>query len=273
MDEAAPDSRTASASASSGNNLEPSAKSKNKKSGKKKRQQKKSGKRAPSSCFVVQERDVEDALSSTGLVDTWFQAYQAAFQLENQFIDDINMKSTEARTDEGVGVRVAGETCQSSAALGLDGAAMLPLVFRSFGATQFRRVCFFAYEESLSSVSSGNSNGIGDLHLNEEGGTKEMEQEDASLSAGRVPVGYATVDEDIQQPTSGVCHIRMILVSPSHQRRGIGKQLLHHIVKRFSSRHLGLKFANCHDYTAFYASAGFRVIGTDERYSYMAIRR
>ena len=83
--------------------------------------------------------------------------------------------------------------------------------------------------------------------------------------------GYATVDVD-PNPAQ-VCHVRMVLVEPEHQRKGIGLLLVKAVVSHFSDRHLGLKFARCHDYEGFYAKAGFTRIGADQLYVYMALRR
>ena len=53
----------------------------------------------------------------------------------------------------------------------------------------------------------------------------------------------------------------------------LGLLLVKAVVSHFSDRHLGLKFARCHEYEGFYAKAGFVRIGADELYVYMALRR
>ena len=260
--------------------------------------------------YQVHELDVNTVLNSPDSVNDWFQAYQTAFEEENQFIDQTVMVTAKGPSQS-----------QSSVALGLDGATMLPLVFcspppiKAGTTTQFRRVCFFVYGDTpqfTSSCRGGDSSDvhvvegkdmdedvegqeltatdtnevipeinisktegeeiISDTHSSPQMSAKSISQHQDTAASKRSVVAYATVDEDIQYP-NGVCHIRMILVRPSHQRSGIGKQLLQHIEQRFRSRHLGLKYANCHDYKVFYGLVGFSVIGTDDKYTYMAIRR
>ena len=86
-----------------------------------------------------------------------------------------------------------------------------------------------------------------------------------------MPCGYATVDED--PDPNAVCHLRMMLVEPSAQRKGVGLALLKHVVAHFGTRHLGLKYAKCHDYHALYTAAGFKRIGDDANFVYMALKR
>ena len=93
----------------------------------------------------------------------------------------------------------------TSRALGLDAARMLLLVFRAEQGSGMERACFFAYS----------------------GG-------DAS------PCGYATVDVD--PDPARVCHLRMLMIAPEQQRRGVGAALLKHVVDHFAERELGLKY-------------------------------
>lgn len=113
---------------------------------------------------------------------------------------------------------------------------MLGLVFREPEAN-FKRFCFFAFAG-----------------------------EDATEACG-----YATVDVDTNP--ARVCHLRMCMVHPEAQGRGVGLALVEHVVTTFRRRSLGLKFANHHDLGSFYAKAGFERIGQDALYTYMAIRR
>jgi ribosomal protein S18 acetylase RimI-like enzyme len=228
-----------------------------------------------SSTLHIDEQDSMRVLNSPQVIDSWFENYQEAFKEENAFIDRVNGSSS------------SSSSAQSSQALKIDGNIMMHLVFlvSSKDANRFRRVCFFARdmvsinaemhtEDMKSPVSASMEKDIsvreapgGDVNNTAAENTKNINKE--SLFS---IVGYATVDEDIEQP-NGVCHIRMILVHPNQQRRGVGRKLLQHIVDRFSTRHLGLKYANCHNYKYFYSSVGFSVIGADEAYTYMAIRR
>lgn len=84
--------------------------------------------------------------------------------------------------------------------------------------------------------------------------------------------GYATVDVD-PHPQK-VCHVRMCMVDPAMQGKGIGEALMRHVVSVFEDRHLGLKFSN-HEprLEAFYSRVGFARIGKDQLYTYMAIKR
>jgi ribosomal protein S18 acetylase RimI-like enzyme len=275
---------------------------KKKKSKNKNKNKKKKNATQKVSCpsFQISEQDVETVLDTPDSINAWFNAYQTAFQLENQFIDNLNQSSptpalASASDMHGKeGVRSQGQSSQS---LGLEASTMMPLVFLVSGkdAARFRRVCFFVREcfpsphtprqtemieketvvdeerslegevETITgTVGSGLKLGVSD--------SSSMNYSAGSSSTSTCIVAYATVDEDVLQP-GGVCHIRMLLVDPSFQRRGIGTQLLRHVVKRFSERSLGLKFANCHDYSEFYSSVGFSVIGRDKSYTYMAIRR
>ena len=212
------------------------------------------------SFFVTEEMDVLSTINSPEAIDIWHRAYREAFAKENEFMDNTCIDNSQGQGQGGSG--------KSSQALGLSGAAMMPLVFiiSAKDALRFRRVCFCVRETGTVPLSS---------KKNEQNSSDCLDSGKKTLVEKHVKsdiVGYATVDEDILQP-NGVCHIRMILVVPSHQRRGIGKQLLHHIENRFRHRHLGLKYANCHDYRNFYESAGFQVIGIDALYTYMAIKR
>ena len=84
--------------------------------------------------------------------------------------------------------------------------------------------------------------------------------------------GFATVDVD-PHPQK-VCHIRMLMVDPGFQRQGIGLALLHRVVEHYATRHLGVKFANhAPQLESFYAHAGFKRIGQDDLFTYMAIKR
>ena len=49
--------------------------------------------------------------------------------------------------------------------------------------------------------------------------------------------------------------------------------LLQHVVDQYPTRHLGLKFTNHRSLEEFYESAGFKRIGVDSLYTYMAIKR
>jgi len=125
---------------------------------------------------------------------------------------------------------------QTSTRMGSEPELMNELVFRQ-AAAPFKRECFFA---------------------------RAADSADAS--------GFATVDVD-PQPHK-VCHLRMLMVAPQHHRQGVGLALLQRIVEEFAERHLGLKFGNhAPQLEAFYAQAGFKRIGQDALYTYMAIRR
>jgi GNAT superfamily N-acetyltransferase len=97
----------------------------------------------------------------------------------------------------------------TSYSMGLDAARMLPLVFRAEPASGLERACFVAW------------------------------------SGGGAPCGYATVDVDPNP--ARVCHLRMLLITPEHQRRGFGAALLARIVARYAARDLGLRYCTCHD--------------------------
>lgn len=119
---------------------------------------------------------------------------------------------------------------------------MFPLVFHNELGSLLRRICFIATRKSNDS-------------------------DEAEVCC------YATIDED---PSAlGVCHLRMLLVSLRYQRMGIGLHMLCYIIycDRFIGRHIGLKFARCNQYEHFYSKAGFFVIGADDLYVYMALRR
>jgi protein-tyrosine phosphatase/GNAT superfamily N-acetyltransferase len=129
-----------------------------------------------------------------------------------------------------------GKGQSTSRGMGLNAARMAPLVFKDEAGSKLKRVCFFA-----------------------------------SYGAAADAVGYATVDVD-SNPAQ-VCHVRMVLVTPENQRQGIGLALLMAVTNHFSKRHLGLKFARCHDYERFYSKAGFMHLGNDDLYAYMALKR
>lgn len=121
---------------------------------------------------------------------------------------------------------------------GLDAQGMVALIFHSNEAA-FTRMCFFARH----------------------GGEAE-------------PCAYATVDVDAD--AEKVCHLRMLLVAPSYQRQGIGLSLLRHVVAHFEEhgqRQLGLKYSRCNDYHSLYSQVGFKRIGSDDHFVYMALGR
>jgi len=124
---------------------------------------------------------------------------------------------------------------RTSSGLDTDPELMLGLVFREPQAP-FARHCFFAFAA----------------------GDKDA-------------CGFATVDVD-PHPHK-VCHLRMLMVDPSSQGMGVGLALLEHVVDQFKTRSLGLKFVNHRDLEAFYQKAGFKRIGQDVLYTYMAIRK
>eukprot|EP00966_Prymnesium_polylepis_P250424 5790908-Prymnesium_polylepis.1 len=125
---------------------------------------------------------------------------------------------------------------KTSRGMGLGAAQMLPRIFHDEAGTGLSRVCFFAHYGTA-----------GDA------------------------VGYATVDVD--PDPSKVCHLRMLLVAPSVQRQGVGLQMLKFITEHLETRELGLKYAKCHDYHKLYTAVGFKRIGDDDQYVYMALRR
>jgi GNAT superfamily N-acetyltransferase len=125
---------------------------------------------------------------------------------------------------------------KTSRSMGLTAPQLLPLIFHDESSTGMKRVCFFAH--------------YGLAH-------------DA--------VGYATIDVDAD-PTK-VCHLRMLLVAPDAQRRGIGLAMLKTIFDCFATREIGLKYAKCHDYHKLYSAVGFKRIGDDDHYVYMVLRR
>jgi GNAT superfamily N-acetyltransferase len=124
----------------------------------------------------------------------------------------------------------------TSRGMGLGAARMAPLVFKDEAGSKLKRVCFFA-----------------------------------SYGVGSDACGYATVD--IDQNPAAVCHVRMVLVAPECQRQGVGLKVLMAVTTHLHKRHLGLKFARCHDYERFYSKAGFIQIGKDDLYVYMALKR
>ena len=125
---------------------------------------------------------------------------------------------------------------KTSRQMGLSAAQMMPLIFHDEAGSGLKRACFFAHY----------------------GETKDA-------------VGYATVDVD--PDPNKVCHLRMLLVAPDAQRKGIGLAMLKTIYDCFETRELGLKYAKCHDYDKLYRSVGFKRIGDDDHYVYMALRR
>lgn len=126
----------------------------------------------------------------------------------------------------------------TSHGMGVGAQVMMPLVFNDEAGSALKRHCFLARR----------------------GAAQEVE-----------PCGYATVDEDPNP--AGVCHLRMVLVAPENQRQGVGSALLQYVVAHFAKRHLGLKFARCHDYEGLYGKFGFEKLGNDQLYVYMALRR
>ena len=123
---------------------------------------------------------------------------------------------------------------KTSRGMGLGAAQMMPLIFHNEAGSALERVPFFA-----------------------------MKGDDV--------VGYATVDVD--PDPAKVCHFRMLLLAPQMQRQGVGIAMLKAIVTAMPKRDLGLKYAKCHDYHKLYSHVGFRRIGDDELYVYMALRR
>ena len=124
---------------------------------------------------------------------------------------------------------------KTSSGMQSDPMTMLNLVFREPQAP-FKRFCFFGFA----------------------GETKEA-------------CAYATVDVDPNP--QNVCHLRMLMVDPSMQGRGVGLALLEHVVSQLRTRHIGLKFANHRSLEELYSRAGFKQIGADALYTYMAIKR
>jgi hypothetical protein len=136
---------------------------------------------------------------------------------------------------------------RTSRGMGLGVQQMMPLVFEDEIGSSLHRVCFVA--------------------------TTQSGPFDADDEAVDDICGYATVDEN--PDSTGVCHLRMLLVPVEYQKKGVGLNILNHVVnsERFKGRHLGLKFAKCHEYEKLYGKVGFAVIGSDEMYVYMALRR
>jgi len=182
---------------------------------KKKREKVKAKKQAAKATLEVKQLNADELLlSPPARLDTWFAAYQQAFEREHEW-----MEARKQKTSRG---------------MGLGAAQMMPLIFHNEAGSALQRVPFFA-----------------------------MKGDDV--------VGYATVDVD--PDASKVCHLRMLLVAPHAQRQGVGIAMLKAIVTAMPTRELGLKYAKCHDYHKLYSTVGFRRIGDDELYVYMALRR
>ena len=126
----------------------------------------------------------------------------------------------------------------TSRSMGIVPERMVPLIFGAEAGTKFKRVCFIAHRET---------------------------------DQGGGAIGFATVD--IDPDVASVCHLRMLLVDPDSQRQGVGLAMLEHISRGFPGRHLGLKFARCHSYEKLYGRVGFKKLGDDELYTFMALRR
>lgn len=124
---------------------------------------------------------------------------------------------------------------KTSRSMGYGPLQVLPLMFHDEG--EFKRLSFYAHYD--------------------------IKPDDA--------VGWATVDVD--PDASKVCHIRMMLVPPELQRQGVGLAMLKFIVMNLPTRHLGLKYSKCNDYHKFFSTVGFKRIGDDEHFIYMALRR
>ena len=201
----------------------------------KKKKKKKKKEKSSSRETVVEIREVTaNEYFRSSVLARWWTAYCDAFHLEH-----VWMEAQGQRTSRN---------------LGLTGDQMMPLVFNDEQGSVMRRVCFVALMNRSCVTNSGlqGEHDIGDMDI---------------------VCGYATVDEN--PDVNGVCHIRMLLVPPSFQRRGIGVTILRYIVdcERFKKRHIGLKYAKCNDYEHLYGQVGFHIIGTDDMWVYMAIRR
>ena len=156
-------------------------------------------------------------------------------------VDSLASQGAGRRTRDGSSRRVRSEWMEArnqktSRSMRLGAAQMLPLIFHDEPGSGMKRKCFFAH-----------------------------------YGASRDAVGYATVDVD-PDPTK-VCHLRMLLVTPDSQRRGVGLAMLKTIFDCFATREIGLKYAKCHDYHKLYSAVGFKRIGDDDHYVYMALRR
>lgn len=214
---------------------------KSKKKGKKKKKSNKNATPSSEMTRVITEAEVNEicanAFFSTSEINRWFSAYQEAFREEHEWLE--------------------GSGHPTSRGMKLSGARMYSLVFQDEKGSALKRVCYVATVQSPDGTDSS-------LVINESGTTASNDSH---------VCGYATIDEDPNM--YGVCHLRMLLVPQTHQRMGLGAQILRHIVncERFSTRHIGLKYAKCHNYECFYKKAGFIVIGSDDLYVYMALRR
>jgi hypothetical protein len=200
----------------------------------------------------VEENSPLVFLSSDQLVNNWWTSYQAAFRKEHDWMEE------------------GGQS--TSRKMKLTAPRMLSLVFNDEIGSNLKRVCYFA---TVGSTSSTNSSSTSSSSSSSSIGTRDSTTDSATsrVLGDACVCGYATVDEDPNP--SGVCHLRMLLVSPEFQRKGIGLAILHHVISsdRFSARHIGLKFARCNDYESFYGKSGFCKIGADDLYTYMALRR
>jgi GNAT superfamily N-acetyltransferase len=73
------------------------------------------------------------------------------------------------------------------------------------------------------------------------------------------PVGYAQVE-----PRSNVLYLRMFLLDPEHQNKGVGTGVLKRIISAASEEHLGVMlqvFKINKPARRFYEHRGFRVVG------------
>ena len=201
---------------------------------KKKRKKKKVG--TDTSGLRIQELLVSELFVDMERIAMWWECYQVAFAKEHDWMEKKGQRT--------------------SRKMQMTSTQMLPLVFEGEKDSNFNRVCFYA---TKSKWTSSEMRPLSD-------------SQDTSDSSNMI-CGYATVDEN--PDPSGVCHLRMLLVEPKFQRQGIGLSMLNYIVgcSRLSCRSIGLKYARCHNYTNFYEKVGFSVIGEDELYVYMALRR
>ena len=217
------------------------------KSSKKKKKKKKKNSNNPTSTreaqncktqhLLIEEFSPTAFFSIGSNLERWWHAYQTAFQEEHTWM--------EAR----------GES--TSRGMKLDANRMMPLIFNDELGSKLQRVCFVVSKSGKPTTIQTTIEGV----------------QENTRQADECACGYATIDED---PTpGGVCHLRMVLVEPENQRQGVGMALLEYIIShdRFAKRHIGLKFAVCHDYEHFYGKAGFVRLGADSLYVYMALRR